>query len=66
MLIWVEILLTSVFSLKKKKEKAGWRHLLRRAEEGAITQPTKERVIQTVPYKEDCLWRNRERRNKVI
>lgn len=38
----------------------GWSNLLRRAEEGPVTQPPKERVIQAVPYKKNGLWRRRE------
>lgn len=36
-------------------------HLLRRAEEGAITQPAEERVVQAVPYEEHGLWSSRWR-----
>lgn len=48
-----------------REKKAGWRHLLRRAEEGAIAQPAEERVIQTVPYEEYRLWDEREDVNKA-
>lgn len=65
MLTLVEPLFTTVFSLGKKQEE-GWRHLLRRAEEGAITQPAEERVIQTVPYKEHGLWRSRWEDNHAL
>lgn len=41
-------------------------HLLRRAEEGAITQPAEERVIQAVPYEEHSLWSSRWGHNNLL
>lgn len=42
----------------------GWKHSLRTAEEGAITQPAKERIVETVPDEEYSL-KSREENNKV-